>query len=911
MQKIDVETLLFQPLITDYKQAKSRNKPTTQLNLGFDLMEASLKFFAIYMLAVLKKEDEEKYKEVFSSFRTRSTLGNYYFLLVGALSVEVDNKFYNDIQNLFLDKFDNPVSLDLASSILEGKRVKSKDFFYLLQKHDIKPYKINNLFAYALNIRNVIKGHSATLKEDDRLLSILILKNMDKMLWKLETIVKKLLSLDGVEICLDTYINTLGTNTNYKEHKFQKIIMQHEEDTYSLSPMLAYIECDIYSCRKKHRTKIFFINEVENSKSYYLDYLYNHHWRINTSGNDWKINTFQKEVKTLFEEVKLAYSNENKYTELVANFVGRQKELQDMKNFILDNYNQNTISVVSGKPGIGKSSYVTKLQSLISEEKDDIVTYLFYAIKNQNTDNDLKYFADKFSQFLQKNKIVDRKKIKAFDSEESELAQLMMELSKSDKTLLLIIDGLDELNNTVAFLQNLQLERWKQGSKVHLILTTRPYKNILKTIASILLEHQAFCIYKSEEIEEHGYSFALDSLSISETQSLIQSLVPKEIDIEDEKYKEIIATIIDKSERLPIYIHFISQNLKDHDLGAHDDYLAALTNWSKKLPKKLENYYLESFKEISSLSRKILITLFYSPYGASLAELYILLAPEQIDNIEFEQKYFLPIEMFLRELENNIFGFYHLSVKDAIFAYYIKTKEIIVFDADQYIANIVKEDENLALIFKDSGYKDEISHFFDEFYEINMQRDFAKTVKSVIGSCTEKIEEQSVERFLNKNFFFMYYSYCTAIIASSVGESVFSQNAFDMKSIRENSEVKHTIKQFFYLFDKYASKESTAVIDSAYKLSKMVKDHQRTLKYYDLYRQVNLETFVRICSNLDKPENIQEFKDRLIDWEENLLVEQKDILVEMMKYTTLITPEYRELVELLEFKYSAKLRVFI
>ena len=80
MNKIDFQRLLFKPLITDYNKARSENKLTAQLNLGFDLMEASLKFLTIFRLSILKKEDEEKYKEVFSSFRTRSTLGNYYFL---------------------------------------------------------------------------------------------------------------------------------------------------------------------------------------------------------------------------------------------------------------------------------------------------------------------------------------------------------------------------------------------------------------------------------------------------------------------------------------------------------------------------------------------------------------------------------------------------------------------------------------------------------------------------------------------------------------------------------------------------------------------------------------------------------------------------------------------------------------
>ena len=859
--EIDFQKLLFKPLSTDYNRARSENKLTAQLNLGFDRMEASLKFLTILTLSVLKKEDEKKYKEVFSSFRTRSTLGNYYFLLLGAMNVSIDSSLYKTIQSILLSEFKNHMGLDLPSDILNGENHEKKLSFFI-QKKDKKPHKINNLFLYALNMRNVMKGHSATFKEEDRMLSIRILKNLDLMLRQLHSLIQDILNIEHVSFSADQYMETVASNPHHKKHKFRKVIMHYGNTDYALSPMLAYIDCNIYSCREKHRSKIFFINEVENSKSYYLDYLFNHHWRINTAGNDWKINTFQKDVKNLFEEVKLAYSNENKYTELVSNFVGRQKELDALKSFILDHYSENTISIVTGKPGIGKSSYVTKLQGLISEEKDDLLTYLFYAIKNQNTDNELKYFTDSLAGFLQKNNIINRKELKKIDSDDDELTLMMKALARSDKTLLLIIDGLDELNNAVAFLQNLQFSKWKQDIKIHIVLTSRPYKNILKTLTSVLLDIRAFHVYNQSEVEREGYSFALDSLSTSETQLLIQSLIPKEINVEDEQYNQIMSTIIEKSECLPIYIHYISQNLKDHDLGVNENYMEALLNWSNKLPKKLENYYLESFKDVKSLSRKILIVMFYSPYGISMDELYLLLSPEHMDKIEFEQAYFLPIEMFLRELENNIFGFYHLSVKDAIFNYYIQLGDVRMFSADAYIGSLVKENDNMALLFKDSGYEEEIDHLFSEIYEMDSQGDYSATLKNIIDTGIEQIEDQRLERFFSKSFFTMYYTYCVSLILSIEDVNIMSIDAFNMDLIRSNATIQKEIGKFFMLFEKYAPKDNTEIIASAYKLAKMVGDIQKVLKYHELYMRANLETFIRICSDISNPKHIEEFKEK-------------------------------------------------
>lgn len=907
MQKIDLKKLLFHPLVMDYRNAKENNKLTAQLNLGFDLMEASLKFLTILMLSVLKEEDEEKYKEVFTSFKAKTSLGNYYFLLLGCSNVTINSTLYIRLQELLVEEFVISIELEPASSILEGKRQRKKLSSLIQAKHN-KPYFMNNLFLYALDFRNRIKGHSATFKEEDRLLSIRILKNMDLMLKHILEVVDKILILDGMLFYADAYLDGWASNANHKEHRFKKIMMKYEENTYCLSPMLAFISCNIYSCRKKHRTKVFFINEVSNSKSYYLDYLFNHNWRINTSGNEWKINTFQKDVKKLSEEIKLAYSNENKYTELISNFVGRTNELKTLKEYIFHHYDQNTISIVTGKPGIGKSSYVTKVQSLISEEKEDLITYLFYAIKNQNTDNELEKFIDALGLFLQKNKILKRSDLKNKEDDENQLTLMLNALSKSNKTLLLIIDGLDELNNAVAFLQSLPFSQFNHNSKLHIILTGRPYKSILKTLSSIFSHINTFNIFNVESVQTNGYSFALDSLSTSETKLLIEDLMPKEIDRETVAYKEVVSVIIDKSERLPIYIHYISQNLKDHEFSADEHYIDALTKWSKQLPKKLENYYIESFKDISSLSRKILIVMFYAPYGVSLEELYILLSPEHMDKIEFEQHCFTPIEMFLREIENDIFGFYHLSVKDAVFSYYIQRNEIIVFSEEKYIDSLIKGNSSMQLILKDTGYEEEITHLFSELYILNELGDFNKSVKSLIERFIIKRDDVRLKRFLVKNFFYIYYAYCSSLMISSVEDNVMSDKAFDIDKLRQGQNVKKEISKYFKLFDNDAPKDNTELITGAYKLSKMTGEVQKTLKYYELYMRANLETFMRICSDISNPAHIEEFKEKIIDWEINILPEQKYILIEMIIILNLSIPKsFKGVYELLEPKYQSML----
>jgi hypothetical protein len=119
--------------------------------------------------------------------------------------------------------------------------------------------------------------------------------------------------------------------------------------------------------------------------------------------------------------------------------------------------------------------------------------------------------------------------------------------------------------------------------------------------------------------------------------------------------------------------------------------------------------------------------------------------------------------------------------------------------------------------------------------------------------------------------------------------------------------MRQDVSEFLKIFEKIGDKENTEIIAYAYKLSRLIGEHQKTMRYYEMYSRANLQTFIRICSDINRAGHIEEFKTKFDNWENDLTKEQKDILVEILILNFEVDEGFSEVFELLE-EYQGRLR---
>lgn len=872
MELIHVQSILFEPLQIDYNKAKLEKRYNNQLNNGFDLLEANIKFIAVLLLAILKNENNEAYQKVFSAFRARSTLGNYYFILLEALSVECDSKFFQNIKSILLQKVN--LELETASTILFGQNQlgqnQSKKIELFLNTANRKPnYKTDSILAYSLDFRNRIKGHSATFKEDEEDYAIRMLENLDKLLHSLQSYTNQILSINSFDFYTTSYLETKANLQNHHQHKLRKIILKFDDKKYELSPMIAYIECDRYTCSLNHRNKIFFINEVENSKSFYLDYLYNHMWRVNTTGSDWNIKSLENNLKELQKEIA-NNSNEERFNDLSKIFIGREKELNDLENFILNNIEQNSVSIITGKPGVGKSSFITKFQTKLLEKNENILTYIFYSIQGNNGENETKTFISKFRSYLYANDIKLDKIKNQNDEEISESEQIestFLSLSKQEKPTILFIDGLDELQNPIAFLNNLPFASIKENIKLHFIFTTRDYGHITSLLSKKCANQTTLLLNGKENILKNGYSFEIDTLKYDETLELIDSVLPKEF-TENSNSKDILDSIVEKSECLPIYIHYICEKIKNLDTITFE----TISEVALDLPDKLNEFYFDTFRKVPTLSRKILLTFFFSPYGVSKEELFILLKPDDIDITEFIMKYFDPIEIFLKEDENGYFTFYHLSLKDSIYRYY----------RDE-LKEIIEITQNPQEFYHDSTiFNEYIKGIIDEIQNNNNNVKLVYFIGSIennlklLKNLDVNTSDAKIKHFIEYSFLNIYSIFII---------NIFLNNTYDYKYKNTNEYFQNELKVYFKYFDFLNSsiRLNYELLFNTYKICLLSKQFGRAFEIYLKLRSFENDNFIiETVEVLSQKKDVVQFLNKNQQQFEKLYKTQKEFLIKKL-----------------------------
>jgi len=885
MKKIDIEKVLLAPL--DIKYQKNQYE-IAKLGIAIDMMEVYTKFITILAIAIVKDIDNEYYKnKILESLNTNSnyghSLGNYYYALQDILRFKHDNELLKKIESILEDNRYN-IDIELPVTIWKMKSDEERTTLHSFVTRNKNTSKVDNLFLYALALRNK-DAHTSTIDETrvdfiNRLFSNI--KIILKVLRKIIVLVLKIKRLSFITV-------ELSNNNEYREIK-----ARYRNRDYNLSPLV--IE---WNNLKNKTNFIYFLISSGNSKSEYQDYITSIVEEIDTK-EDKKEDGSDKWPKGSLEEKLKKFSTHSnkdkdgkdgsKYKGLISNFMGREEELNNIESFILDNYDTNTLMIITGKPGIGKSAFVTRLQSRLVVKRENLISYLFYAIKDETKEDEFREFKKKVKNAIVSFEIKVGKK-------ELNPNQLFQKISNSNKVFLLIIDGLDELNNVLKFLEDMKFAYTSKNSNIHIILTTRPHLDIRNSLKDIFQKNYRYLIYNHQNVIENGYSFELDALKEEDTKSIILKLLPKDDNLFNNMKN--IDLIVKKSGSIPIYIHYISEEIKKKKLGRMSNYEEELEQIATKLPNSIESYYLKIFNEAKPLGRDIFIAVYFSPYGVSFDELYKLFRDKyNIDRKAFGEV-FDTIDMFLRERQKDYYVFYHKSLKDAIVEQYIKDGDIQRFNAKEYINNI-KKDEKLEIFFQDSGYYNGLNYIFESiFFAVKVDGDFNKTLKHIIVNS----KKEKLEHFLKHNFFFLYYKYCLFSIIT------YNQKQINTKDIKTTPEIRREIRAFFRYFEEdKENRENTEVISYAYQLSRLIGDYKKNMKYYDFYRRANLEIFKRICLDINKKGHIEEFQNQFDNWQSDLTKEQKDILIEILALNFEIDKSFIKIYEKLDDVYQKRLK---
>lgn len=844
MSKIDIETALFHTLKSDYEEFKEKEQYLSQFQAGLDYMEAIIKLFGVVSISILKEIDYEKYKKVFNkNFKTSTSLGGFKSLGTRSFPKSKKNKVTTD----------KKIYIKMSSFLHENREINIDS----LNKIDILDIKKQGSYwefieNVAVNFRNKFKGHSASFKDNE-------VENAKVFTTALDVIIKVL------EDVLKFIINTLEFYNN-------DMILQirYEDEEYSLLPIIMYINCNSYSCsNKSDAQKIFFFNDGSITKSFYLDYGYNHFFVSNDNDD------LFSEMQNVKEQHST--SNANRKNNLLQNFVGREKYLETLNNSILGE--KTTFTYITGKPGIGKSALITKFTQNISEVdklKEKIKTFIYYVEEGQTGDDEALEFYIKL-----KNEIGIYIEEKTEDTAKNKLENLFKLYQDSTKKhLLLIVDGLDEFKNPTDFLSSFPLSQISKN--INIVFTSRVNKSINNHISTIT----------SNINHIDCNSFELETLSYDEAYTLVDMVLPKK-DLDDDSKKEIINIIIQRSEKLPIYIDFITKELKE--FNSVKDTKKELLEKANELPGKLQVFFEQKFESISSLSRDILRLFYFSRTAIDIDELYYILknSSKYIDNKDAKEflNDFNNIEIFLKTDDKNRYTFYHLSVKEAVLNSF---DGLVRFDKEKLDGLVYTNDieDNESII--------------DDFYYLSKDSNAYELLANTIRYLKSK---KNSNKYKNKNFLHLFNRliYINLLHKAITYDDIKDKN---YKSLEHHKPTKNDeIKEFFELVNK--KKDNNEIeryeIRYAYELALFVEDYDEVLKFYDMYNEYILDVFLDICTNINEDGNIQKFIELKNEWKNSLSDEYRDFFVEVLDKHEKIDDSFYDVLVFIKDEYKARL----
>jgi len=835
MNKINVDKILFKMLKEDYKNFKKDEQYQLQFQAGFDYMEAMIKLFGVVSVSVLKIVDIEKYKKVFDkNFKTSPTLGDY-------KSLGTKTFFGDEVKN-------TSKAYSILYDFLHNKKRNIKnDALKKIEILNVKNHKIYISFIdqIAVNFRNKFKGHGALFKNDDVDNARDITSALDEILFVLKEV-----------------LFFIVDNFEFYSNNDMTLYIKYDDEKYDLLPIILYLDCNSYSCSGKDNTqKLFFFNDGSLNKSFYLDYKYNHFFTFKEN-----INLFD-EMKSV--EQKHTTSNENRRSKLLQNFTGREEQLESLTNLVKKE--QATFSFVTGNPGIGKSSLITKLTEDISnndELKDKVKTYIHYIEQGQTGEDELLEFY---------SKLKDELGIYMESNDDTAKIKLEKLFEKNTTKLLLIVDGLDELKNPTEFIDSFPIT--KLDVKINLIFTSRPYKSITQHIATI-----------ASNLSGIKYSeLLLGKLSYEDTYILADKVLPKK-DLTQIDREEIIDILIQKSERLPIYIDFITRELKEFQ--TKNDIKKELLEKASNLPQKIDKFFIRKFNS-ENFPIDILRLLAFSRTAMDIDELHDVLKNSSTylknkNRNKFKNE-FNKVEIFLKADSNNKYSFYHLSVKEAVINHFDRLER---FDKDNLDGLLYEKDiEDNENILNDFHYLDKKS----EAYEL---------LKNTINYL-----KKDTSKYKRNNFLHLYNS---LIYFNLLHKAITYDDMKDAnyESIKEHEPKKNEdIKEFFELVKekKVANQIEKYEIRYAYELALFIEDYEEVLNFYDMYNQFILDIFLEICTNINDNGNIQRFIELKDEWKNSLNETHKEFFVEILDKHEKINDAFYDVLVFLSERAQTKL----
>ncbi|WP_320035765.1 DUF4476 domain-containing protein [Halarcobacter sp.] len=881
MYKIDLNEALYKSLKEDYKKHKENKQYQSQLQCGFDYMEALIKLFGTLSISVIKDIDNDLFEELFSkNFKLCPSLGDFKSLTTTPFSKNSKkiinkkelNKIYSFLDKLFYEK----VSLELID-------------MNLLYEGKIKTKTINStiilLNEYVVSFRNKLKGHGASFKNEDTKQINAILESLDKLLNHLESKYEEILKE------IDFYL--------IEDIKQLKIYHTNSNTTCELLPIVSYVKCEKLSCSLDPKVKLFFYNDGKESKSHYLDYSYNHYYQI-TSKNE----IYENLTKLQEEILQHSSSDIQRQSHLLSHFVGREEELKLAKEHILKSINNRNSSFISimGEPGIGKSAFLSQLQQIIIEDENlqnEINTYTFFAQKNKmggNTEED-KYIWNKLSSYFNNHGVSIKQEGEFSLIKNLETLFQAYENDTKTKPLILIIDGLDEFSNPEDIIRKIPLNF---NSKIQLIYSSRPYSNIKKIISSILSTCESLNILNQDNLIKEGSSFIIGRLKDDDVKELLSRVLPKkEFPIESDDYIEVTNTIIEKSESVPLYIHYITQLFKEKNISHNENIVYEIKQWAKKLPPKLANFYIQTFKEIKPLSRSILQVVMLSYSNISKEDLYTILKATEpnrfndLDETSFIENHFNEIEIFLSIDNESKYSFYHLSVKEQLVEYFKDINQAFSFNKEK-LDSIMYQ-----------AHIDFYSNKIDDILYIKKNSDLYNFLESL----SKNINKDNISSYYKDNYFHIL----NTLVWSNIYISMINHE--NMKNEKYESIKNHVdlteenineVNNFFNLFNKKENKHLFE-IRYAYELAFIAKDYKKVLVYKDMYEKFVQDLFLDIALNIDKLDYIQKFVEHKDDWANALNEDIQEIIINIISQQEVLDDSFYDVLLFLEDNHSVQL----
>lgn len=844
MRPIKINRALFKTLKDDYNSYKDKNDKQSILRAGMDYMEAMIKLYSVISFSMLKDIDNEKAKKLITNqhtFSSQPSLGHYYKLLTR------NEKGLNSILDIINDILDEKKDIE----ILDIVSINADEIVYK------KCTTLRSVLDYSVSFRNKI-AHGASFGCDD--------KQSDKTLEILDDIITN----------LEIVYNIVDTNIEFC-HEDMKVFIsdKNKEDGkfYELVPLVLYIECDKYICHDNHRTKLFFLNEAKPNQSYFLDYSLNHYFLSDKNHDAYQLlqkeNKKPKQKKSIYTK-HLAYSptNTNMEQDLVLNFVGRDDELNQCIEHIKSSKKNNKASFINivGKPGIGKSSFVTLLKIKLLEDtelNEKMNSFIYYFSKDNlgSKDEEYKNFYNKLKEYIPKNpNDKDSTTNNEFDFTK-DMEKLVVGYEKhQSKPLLLIIDGIDELSHPLDFIRNFSI---KFSTKIHLIFTFRDYK-YLKDI--IRTKFESSCsrinILNQNSVLEKGYSIELGKLSQDKVEELLYKVIPKDIK-DNEQYNKIVQTIYERSEGLPLYIHYICEELKNNVANIHNDIAKNIIKWADKLPPDIAGFYTKRFEQLDKpMQREILLLIFYSKTPLDTMTISSLLKyvsnsyDNSIDEGIFEKDYFNHIEIFLKSNKLGEYSFYHNSVREALFEYLKKKNHIYTFNHDKLDGLLVTADI------------EENSSIIDDFYYMIDSSSTYKFLNNLVHFLKDNEKENNtIEEYYNKNFLHLY----NRLIYIHILQQKECITQKDMKIVNYESLKEFQIKNKNEIFDffkilKNKKNKNIYEIYYAYKLAFLIEDYSKIIKYCYNYKNALIYEFVDVIYSLNHEKSREWFLEHKNIW---------------------------------------------